>query len=55
MLYKDGRTQTNALERIDADHGTIPEVAEFLDFIRGSQTGINTALAREGARAIRAS
>ncbi len=53
MLYKEGRTQTNALERIEADHGTIPEVVEFLDFIRASQTGINTA--REGARAMRAS
>jgi UDP-N-acetylglucosamine acyltransferase len=53
MLYKEGRTQTNALERIEAEHGEIPEVAEFLAFIRASQTGINTA--REGARAMRAS
>ncbi len=33
--------------------GQIPEVAEFVAFIRASQIGINTA--REGARAMRAS
>lgn len=51
ILYKEGRTQSSALERIEADFGTIPEVAEFLSFIRSSVTGINTA--REGARAVR--
>lgn len=51
VLYKEGRTLSNALERIEADHGSIPEVSEFLAFIRTSVTGINTA--REGARAIR--
>ena len=51
VLYKEGRTQSNALERIEADFGTIPEVAEFLSFVRTSVTGINTA--REGARAMR--
>ena len=37
----------------EAEHGEIPEVAEFLAFIRTSQTGINTA--REGARAMSSS
>ena len=31
------------MERIEADHGTIPEVAEFLQFIRESTLGINPA------------
>lgn len=52
VLYKEGRTQSNALERIEADYATIPEVVEFVTFIRTSVNGINTA--REGARAIRA-
>lgn len=41
ILYKEGRTQTAALERIEVDLGTIPEVAEFLGFIRESSLGIN--------------
>ena len=48
ILYKEGRTQSAALERIEADHGNVPEVAEFLAFIRTSAIGINPA--REGAR-----
>jgi UDP-N-acetylglucosamine acyltransferase len=48
ILYKEGRTQSNALERIEAEYGTIPEVAEFLAFVRSTVTGINPA--REGAR-----
>ena len=45
MLYKEGRTQTSRLERIEADHGTILEVVEFLDHPRVPDR-INTA--REG-------
>ncbi|MHC5538617.1 acyl-ACP--UDP-N-acetylglucosamine O-acyltransferase [Singulisphaera rosea] len=41
ILYKEGRTQSAALERIEADLGTIPEVAEFLAFIRESTLGVN--------------
>jgi UDP-N-acetylglucosamine acyltransferase len=48
ILYKEGRTQTSALELIEADYGSIPEVAEFLAFIRSSVIGINPA--REDAR-----
>jgi UDP-N-acetylglucosamine acyltransferase len=48
ILYKEGRTQSSALELIEADYGAIPEVAEFLAFIRSSVTGINPA--REDAR-----
>ena len=52
ILYKEGRTQSSALERIEADHAAIPEVVELVTFIRASVNGISTA--REGARAIRA-
>lgn len=41
ILYKEGRTRQAALERIEADHGSIPEVAELLQFIRESTLGIN--------------
>jgi UDP-N-acetylglucosamine acyltransferase len=43
ILYKEGRTQTCALDRIDSDLGGIPEVAEFVAFIRESSLGINPA------------
>ena len=41
VLYKEGRPQNAALARIEADIGTIPEVAEFVRFIRESSLGIN--------------
>lgn len=43
ILYKEGRTQTAALGRIEADLGTIPEVAEFVAFVQRSTLGINPA------------
>jgi UDP-N-acetylglucosamine acyltransferase len=43
IFYKEGRSQNAALERIESDLGDIPEVVEFLDFIRGSQAGVNPA------------
>ena len=43
ILYKEGRTQTGALERIEADLGAVPEVAEFVEFIRASTLGISPA------------
>lgn len=42
-FFKEGRPQRDALERIEAEHGAIPEVAEFVDFIRSSATGISPA------------
>jgi UDP-N-acetylglucosamine acyltransferase len=48
MLYKEGRTQNGALDRIEADHKHYPEVMEFLTFIRESKTGINPI--RDGSR-----
>lgn len=43
ILYKEGRTLTTAMDRIEADLGEVPEVAEFLAFIRESALGINPA------------
>lgn len=48
IVYKEGRTLSAALDRIEADMGTIPEVAEFAAFIRASKMGI--ANARGGDR-----
>jgi len=41
ILYKEGRTKASALDRIETDLGTIPEVIEFVTFIRESTLGIN--------------
>ncbi len=41
-LYKEGRSQGSALDRILADLGGIPEVVEFVSFIRESTVGIAT-------------
>ena len=43
ILYKEGRTQSAALDRIEADLGEISEVSEFLAFIRESRLGVNPA------------
>jgi len=43
ILYKEGRTQRSALDRIEEDLGGISEVGEFTAFIRGSTLGINPA------------
>ncbi len=43
VLYKEGRTQSGALDLISADLGHVPEVAEFVQFIRTSQLGISPA------------
>jgi UDP-N-acetylglucosamine acyltransferase len=43
VLYKEGRAQRAALDRIADDLGHVPEVLEFLTFIRESSLGINPA------------
>ena len=48
ILYKEGRNLSSALEAIELDLGSVPEVAEFVEFIRTSAIGINPA--REDAR-----
>lgn len=47
ILYREGRPQSLALERIEADFGHIGEVIEFLTFVRQSRTGINPARSQE--------
>jgi UDP-N-acetylglucosamine acyltransferase len=42
ILFKEGRTQSNALDRIEADLGSFAEVMEFVTFIREAKMGINT-------------
>ena len=43
ILYREGRTQRAGLERIVADLGHVPEVGEFVQFVRESATGVNPA------------
>lgn len=50
IFFQEGRSQSAALERIEADLGTIPEVAEFVAFIRQSKIGINPARSVDRAR-----
>src|SRR5262249_5352887 len=49
VFYREGRSQTSALDRIEADLGRIAEVAEFATFIRESKIGINPARSVERA------
>jgi UDP-N-acetylglucosamine acyltransferase len=48
ILYKEGRTLSNALERISTDLVHVAQVAEFVDFVKASTLGINPA--RDGSR-----
>jgi UDP-N-acetylglucosamine acyltransferase len=50
ILYKEGRSQTSALDLIEADLGTFPEVREFVTFIRETTLGINPARSGERQR-----
>ncbi|MFO0952279.1 MAG: acyl-ACP--UDP-N-acetylglucosamine O-acyltransferase [Isosphaeraceae bacterium] len=50
ILYKEGRTQRSALDRICEDLGTVPEVVEFVNFVRESSLGINPARSGERQR-----
>ncbi len=43
IFYREGRSQNAALECIERDLGTFPEVVEFLSFVRESKIGINPA------------
>ena len=50
IFYREGRSQNAALERIERDLGTFPEVVEFLSFVRESKIGINPARSVERAK-----
>lgn len=43
ILYKEGRNQNTALDRIQDDLGQVPEVLELIQFIRESTLGVNPA------------
>jgi UDP-N-acetylglucosamine acyltransferase len=43
VLFKEGRTQTGALELLTDDLGHVPEVAEFVEFIKTSKLGVSPA------------
>ena len=43
IFFREGRSQSSALDRIEADLGTIAEVVEFAVFIRESKIGIDPA------------
>lgn len=47
ILYKEGRTRGNALDRIQADLAGIPEVDEFVAFVRETTLGISPARGAE--------
>lgn len=51
ILYKEGRTQSGALELIENDLGCHAEVMEFVEFIRASALGISPA--RDNGRTTR--
>ena len=50
VLFKEGRTQCAAIERIGADLGDVAEVAELVAFLRASKLGVGTARGEERAR-----
>ncbi len=50
ILYKEGRPLRAAAERIASDLGHVPEIAEFLAFVRDSTLGINPSRSDERLR-----
>lgn len=51
ILYREGRLVPDALARIDAELGTVAEVAELAAFVRASSRGINLGFGRGAAAA----
>jgi UDP-N-acetylglucosamine acyltransferase len=49
LLYRTDALIQHALARIEEELGTVPEVAEFVAFIRASSRGINLTIDREAA------
>ena len=41
IYFCEGNNRPSALDRIEAEFGSFPEVMEFIDFIRQSKNGIN--------------
>ncbi|WP_435010556.1 acyl-ACP--UDP-N-acetylglucosamine O-acyltransferase [Tundrisphaera lichenicola] len=53
VFYKEGRSQGSALDLLNEDLGHIPEVSEFVEFIRSSALGVSPS--RDPGRTRRAS
>jgi len=43
IFYKEGRSLASALDLIESTLGHVPEVVEFVTFVRGSTLGVNPA------------
>ncbi len=43
IVYNEGRTLRAAVECFEADFGQVPELQEFVAFVRSSAIGINPA------------
>jgi UDP-N-acetylglucosamine acyltransferase len=52
MFYRESRNAVAALDQIEAEFGSIPEVGEFVGFIRESKIGINPARSLKRAHKI---
>ncbi|GAC1451359.1 MAG: acyl-ACP--UDP-N-acetylglucosamine O-acyltransferase [Isosphaeraceae bacterium] len=50
ILYKEGRAQSAALERVATDLGHVSEVNEFVKFVRESSIGINPSRSTDRQR-----
>jgi UDP-N-acetylglucosamine acyltransferase len=50
IFYREGRTQGAALDQVEAEFGSFPEVAEFIQFVRESKLGINPSRSNERAQ-----
>jgi UDP-N-acetylglucosamine acyltransferase len=48
IFYKEGLAAGNALAKIEEQYADIPEVMEFVEFVRTSQSGVNSV--REGSQ-----
>lgn len=50
IIYKEGRTLRAATDAVEAEFGQVPEVKEFLSFVRSSTIGINPARSNDRCR-----
>lgn len=49
IYFRQGNNRSSALDQIEAEIGGVPEVAEFVEFIRHSKNGINLYRSNENA------
>lgn len=48
-IFRSGQTKKNALEQVETEFGSIPEVMTLLTFIRESKNGVTPAANKNGA------